>query len=281
MHLSLSPTTASANPSAGEENPSSVSLDATSDDRTCPNLEGQTLPESAPDLFLVEAFRKADNDGDGKLSYGELKDVLQSLGLEEDEEKLNKIVLAVDTDNDGTIDLAEFQFIIDKMNTKTTMSFEQQLREMFELYDVDGSGTIDQAELAQLMATLGYDLTDEELLAMIAELDADGSGDIDYEEFKKMYKCIAVPGDEKDEEKEKKGRDAVLRRQKRERRLSILGGSIFDDAKQLMSFGSAFRFVTWLYSKRKMILLCCSHFVATMVIWGECTHILNCLANSK
>ena len=223
---------------------------------------------SAPDLFLTEAFNNADIDGDGKLSHEELKDLLQSLGLgleEEDEQKLNKFVAAVDADNDGTIDLDEFQSIVDKMNAKTTMTFDQQLQEMFELYDEDGSGAIDKAELAQLMATLGYDLTDEELSAMIAEVDVDGDGDIDYEEFLAMFKGMkAAPGKGKPQQQQDANVNALL-----QRKSTITGGTVFDDAKQLMSFSSLFRFVTWLYSERKMILLCCSHFVATMVIWCE------------
>ena len=167
------------------------------------------------------------------------------------------------------IDLVEFQpiaiAIVDKnkikMSTKTT-SFEQHLREMFELYDDDGSGGIDQHELRSLMAQLGIDLTDEELFFMIAEADADGDGDIDYEEFVALFKGIKVSGT--GEEKKQQQKRVVLQRKD-----SITGG-IFDDAKQLMSFTSIFRFVTWLYSERKMILLACSHFVATMVIWGEC-----------
>lgn len=189
------------------------------------------------------------------------------LGLEEeDEQKLNKFVAAVDADNDGTIDLDEFQSIVDKMNAKTIMTLEQQLQEMFELYDADGNGAIDKAELAQLMATLGYDLTDEELSAMIAEVDADGDGDIDYEEFLAMFKGMkAAPGGGKPQQQQQQQDANVLLRGKS----TIQGGTVFDDAKQLMSFSSLFRFVTWLYSERKMILLCCSHFVATMVIWGE------------
>ena len=227
---------------------------------TPPTLEGQTSSvQPAPnDLFLTEAFHKADTDGDGKLSHEELKDLIQSLGLEEDEEKLNKFVMEVDADNDGTIDLDEFQLIVDKMNSKTTMTFEQQLRETFELYDVDGSGGLDQEEITQLMATLGHDLTDEEVSDMIAEVDKDGNGDIDYDEFVAMFKGINSSGDGKQKKVEKKNENAVKR------------GTIFDDAKQHISFGRIFRFVTWLYSERKMILLACSHFVATMVIWGEC-----------
>ena len=169
------------------------------------------------------------------------------------------------------IDLVEFQpiaiAIVDKnkikMSTKTT-SFEQHLPEMFELYDDDGSGGIDPHELRSLMAQLGIDLTDEELFFMIAEADADGDGDIDYEEFVALFKGIKVSGEEKKKKQQQQQKRAVLQRKD-----SITGG-IFDDAKQLMSFTSIFRFVTWLYSERKMILLASSHFVATMVIWGEC-----------
>lgn len=215
-------------------------------------------------LFLIQAFNEADTDGDGKLSYEELKDLLQTLGLKEDEEKLNKFVAAVDTDGNGTIDLAEFQSIVDKIGAKTTMNFEQQLREMFDLYDADGSGCIDQAELAQLMATLGYDLADEEVSDMIAEVDEDGDGDIDYEEFVALFKgAMASEGKRKKKGKQQRDANVLLQRNGKE-------GTIFDDAKQFMTFSGVFRFVTWLHRERKMILLACSHFVATMVIWGEC-----------
>ena len=213
---------------------------------------------SAPDdLFLTGAFHKADTDGDGKLSHQELKDLIQSLGLGEDEEKLNKFVLEVDADNNGMIDLDEFQVIVDKVSSKSTMTFEQQLRETFDLYDVDGSGGLDQEEIKQLMATLGHDLTDEEVSDMIAEVDEDGNGDIDYDEFVSMFKGIKSSGDGKQKKVEKKSENAIKR------------GNVFDDAKQHVSFGRIFRLVTWLYSERKMILLACTHFVATMVIWGE------------
>ena len=178
---------------------------------------------------------------------------------------MNEFVRTVDKDNDGTIDLNEFQYIIDKMSTKTT-SFEQHLREMFELYDDDGSGGIDQYELKSLMAQLGVDLADEELSAMIAEADVDGDGDIDCEEFMALFKGMKVSGEEKKKHQQHQQKKVVLQRKD-----SITRG-IFDDAKQLMSFTSIFRFVTWLYSERKMILLACSHFVATMVIWGECAY---------
>eukprot|EP00984_Skeletonema_dohrnii_P017370 scaffold7892_cov77-Skeletonema_dohrnii-CCMP3373.AAC.2 len=213
---------------------------------------------SAPDLFLTEAFHNADIDGDGRVSYEELKDLLRSLGLQEDELKLNKFVRAVD----GTIDLDEFQSIIDKMNK---ISFEQHLRETFKLYDEDGSEGIDHLEVKTLLAQLGIDLTDEESSAMIAEVDGDGNGVIDYSEFLALFKGIKVSREEKKQQQQSAAVNVVLQGKD-----SVMEGTVFDDAKQMMSFSRVFRFVIWLYSERKMILLALSHFVATMVIWGEC-----------
>ena len=238
--------------------------------------------------FLTDAFASADVNRDGKLSYDELKDLLQNLGLEKDEQKLDNFVRAVDTDGDGTIDFTEFQSILDKMNTKAT-SFEQHLREMFDLYDEDGSGGIDQFELRALMAQLGVDLSDDELAAMMLEADDDGSGDVDYEEFLALFKgrlsdCSVLfkgkvsrsleEGPKLPQEKPKQ--QSPPQHNLFERKDSIVdsitdnGGTIFDDAKQLMSFSKVFRFVTWLYSERKLILLASSHLVATLVIWCKC-----------
>ena len=46
--------------------------------------------------------------------------------------------------------------------------------------------------------------------------------------------------------------------------------SIFDDAREFISFNPVMRMVIWLYSERKMVLLACSHLVATLIIWSKC-----------
>jgi len=45
--------------------------------------------------------------------------------------------------------------------------------------------------------------------------------------------------------------------------------SIFDDAREFISFNPVMRIVIWLYSERKMVLLACSHLVATLIIWSK------------
>ena len=49
------------------------------------------------------------------------------------------------------------------------------------MFDKDGSGKISTEELKQVMASLGENLTQEELQDMINEADEDGDGEIDYQ----------------------------------------------------------------------------------------------------
>ena len=153
-------------------------------------------------------------------------------------------------------------------------------------------------ELKTLMAQLGHDLSDEQLSIMINKVDQDGNGEIDFEEFVDLFK-MEVPGDNS---KKKKRSDSILMmenskapsvreaKQGPERRRASITSSLCDsidptalnrhvieetwnNAKQLISFNRMLQIVTWLYSQRKMILLACSHFVATVIIWSECTHL--------
>ena len=57
-------------------------------------------------------------------------------------------------------------------------------------YTQDGSGKIDKGELGALLASLGEELTDEELTALMKEIDADGDGEVDFEEFKTLLAAL-------------------------------------------------------------------------------------------
>ena len=56
---------------------------------------------------------------------------------------------------------------------------EQELRNAFLVFDKDNNGTISAAELRQVLASLGENLTDEELDEMLKLADVNGDGDID------------------------------------------------------------------------------------------------------
>lgn len=144
------------------------------------------------------------------------------------------------------------------------------LLECFNNYDDDGSGELCKKELKLLMAQLGQDPSSEELDAMIAEIDKDGNGEINFDEFKEMMTgdgCAThihagshFTKKMQLEQKQQKPRSATDANEDR---------TIFDDAKEFISFGPIFRFAMWVYSERQLILLCGSHFIATMIIWCE------------
>lgn len=56
---------------------------------------------------------------------------------------------------------------------------EQELRNAFGVFDKDNSGTISASELRQVLASLGENLTDEELDDMLKMADKNGDGTID------------------------------------------------------------------------------------------------------
>ena len=138
-------------------------------------------------------------------------------------------------------------------------------------YDADGSGDIDKGELRLLMAQLGFDLSDSEVNAMIRQADGDGGGTIDYEEFVSLFTGI--------HSNEEGNKPSMVKRSLDYSTSSsncstsaTRGENIFEDAKNMISFSPILRFVMWLYSERQMILLACSHFVATIIIWGKVIH---------
>lgn len=54
------------------------------------------------------------------------------------------------------------------------------------MFDSDGNGFISREELAQVMKSIGEELSEEDLTEMITEADKNGDGVIDFQEFSLM-----------------------------------------------------------------------------------------------
>ena len=103
---------------------------------------------------LEQVFKKFDVNGDGsKISASELGSIMGSLGHPTTEEELEKMIVEVDADGDGFIDLNEFV----ELNTKGVDFDEamENLKDAFSVYDMDGNGVISAAELQKVMRSLG------------------------------------------------------------------------------------------------------------------------------
>ncbi|CAO3610992.1 unnamed protein product [Mucor hiemalis] len=65
---------------------------------------------------LKLCFEKFDNNGDGQISFEELKDVINGLGDKLTEQELKDMMKDADTNNDGFIDFEEFKALVPKEN---------------------------------------------------------------------------------------------------------------------------------------------------------------------
>eukprot|EP01083_Nonionella_stella_P221677 791733_1 len=144
-----------------------------------------------------DAFRLFDKDGDGTISADEIHGVFCSLGFGKKYSKkdVKKMIKAIDENGDGQIDLDEF---IQLLNTKrkgkyANMTYEQELKQAFQIFDSDRNGEIDADELATIMKALGEKLSKQDIEFMIKSVDLDGNKSIDFQEFKKMMQLAPIP----------------------------------------------------------------------------------------
>lgn len=138
----------------------------------------------------VEDFRKAfllfDKDGNGRITADELIDVMRSLGQSPTNREVEEMIKKADQDGDGSIDFMEFLEVMAKKLGEHT--FEDDLRDAFQLFDRDSNGFISKRELTFVMTSLGEQMSDAAVENMIKEVDLDGDGRVNYEEFIRIMK---------------------------------------------------------------------------------------------
>ena len=94
---------------------------------------------------MKELFKSLDKNGDGSLSFEELR-----VGLKgrENGEALLEIMKSADTDGSGEINYTEF--IAATIDTNIFMR-QDYLRTAFNMFDADNSGKIDNEEVKALL----------------------------------------------------------------------------------------------------------------------------------
>ena len=75
-------------------------------------LMATKMKEGNTEDALIEAFRKFDRDGNGKISSYELKYVMKMKGMELNDQEIQTLIQEADTDGDGYIDYQEFARIM-------------------------------------------------------------------------------------------------------------------------------------------------------------------------
>jgi len=141
---------------------------------------------------LKELFMAMDENNDGTLSVGELKEALSraSVAIPQD---LSAMMEMIDTDGSGVIDYSEFMAAT--MDKRKYIS-EDVCWRAFKAFDIDGSGTIDKHELIRLLGldtvndVVQVNPSEDEVDVIMKEVDLNGDGKIDFDEFMTMMKKI-------------------------------------------------------------------------------------------
>ena len=172
------------------------------------------LDESGFDI--KEAFETADDDADGtsdgNATLDEFQDMLVDVvndGEMENgpltEAQIKLIIQHIDSDNNGTINLEEFQMamdnkivpgsILDNILAQMAEIWAKTATESFELFDGDASGDMDYDEFEENLTSLfeEMELKQEDLKAITKHFDQDLDGKIKSQEFRAALESKTVP----------------------------------------------------------------------------------------
>ncbi|KAH9302928.1 hypothetical protein KI387_014511, partial [Taxus chinensis] len=130
-----------------------------------------------------------DADGDGKISWVELKTALNSVGEDAGDDELREILTQLDSDGDGFIDVDEFIRLINS-EERGAEEAEKEMAAAFRMFEGrEGGGGITPVGLHRIMCRLGVgdnSLTVEHCNFIISQVDLDGDGVVNFHEFKRM-----------------------------------------------------------------------------------------------
>ena len=137
-------------------------------------------------------FKAWDENGDGKLSFEELKEAAAKDGSKFlNAEDVNAIFIVGDKNLDGEIDFEEFAALMTPSVSDIVAKFRyahrsvDDVRKAFKTYDKDGDGAIDKGELIMAMTNYKFNFSEQEAEIIFKEGDIDGDGTVNFEEF--MY----------------------------------------------------------------------------------------------
>ena len=149
------------------------------------SAEEQTLYVRMPREQLEEMrefFDLFDDNQSGNIPNADIMKVMNALGENPTQEKVEDLVQQIDYDSDGMIDFDEFTCLMVKQMRDVDCA-EEELVAVFKKFDKDEDGEIGHEDLMIMMRELGNDMEIDDAKDMIHMFDVDGNGGIKFQEF--------------------------------------------------------------------------------------------------
>jgi Ca2+-binding EF-hand superfamily protein len=127
---------------------------------------------------LEKCFNRFDTDNSGTIDAAELGELMTEVGSPMYDDELDDALRELDKDGSGAIGFDEY----------ASWFGDYDVRKVFAAFDEDSSGLISHAELEQILAHMGFELSQEELKIALQRLDQDFDGGVNFEEFLPWWK---------------------------------------------------------------------------------------------
>ena len=134
-------------------------------------------------LMFGDVFEACDMNQDGHIDQRELRVVLERhwQGVTVTEERILRMIDAVDDDKDGRINFGEF---FKMMIARTVVKdLQEKMTEMFGTLDVDKDGVITSEEVRRVLQGVGDTITQEQIELIIQRYDDNKDGVVSLQEF--------------------------------------------------------------------------------------------------
>eukprot|EP00931_Biecheleriopsis_adriatica_P086724 TRINITY_DN61334_c0_g1_i1.p1 TRINITY_DN61334_c0_g1~~TRINITY_DN61334_c0_g1_i1.p1 ORF type:complete len:189 (+),score=58.38 TRINITY_DN61334_c0_g1_i1:77-568(+) len=134
---------------------------------------------------IKDAFDLFDTDGSGQIDAKELKVALRALGFEPKKEELKRLVGGLDklSGAQGGSVMLEFSDFLQIMQVKINeKDSREKIQKAFQIF-AGPSGEITYEDLRRVVAEVGLNWPEEELVDMFKYADKNDSGKVDEEEF--------------------------------------------------------------------------------------------------
>lgn len=134
---------------------------------------------------LKDIFEEFDTNGDGTLSYEEVKAGFEKYYSNQElaSKELDEVIKKLDQDQNDCIEYEEFLRNIFNMQILLT---KENLKLAFEAFDKDGNGVLTPDEIKEALGVLNDEDDGKEnivLRKILETMDADGNGEISFDEF--------------------------------------------------------------------------------------------------